>query len=622
MWNLPVLLKNGEEGASHQSAPMPVSEVHDSDGDSGSRVAHHQYAGPEEKLSDLPGRTDPVVFGFAALLALAFIAWGVLGTGSLGTVSEVALNFLVQKGGFAFVIAGTGFVVFGVWIAFSRFGKIRLGSDHEAPEFRTSSWIAMMFAAGMGIGLMFYGVNEPLTHFTDPPPGTVAPGEDEAIRTAMATSLFHWTLHPWAIYAVVGLALAYSSYRRGRPQLLSSAFAPFFGERRVNGPAGTVIDTLAIFATVFGTAASLGIGATQIGAGLQEVGWIDSTGSGVLVTIIALLIGAFVISAVSGVAKGIQWLSNSNMILAVCIALFLFVVGPTVFILDLLPTAVGAYVNQFGTMISRAGATGGSEMQDWLGGWTIFYWAWWISWAPFVGMFIARISRGRTIRQFVGGVILVPTVISLVWFAILGGTAIAQQRSGSGLADSGGAEAQLFGMLGDVPLGAGISVLAMLLIINFFVTSADSASVVVGSLSQRGTTRPQSWVVVFWGVVIGGVAIVMLLTGGDDALTSLQNLTIIAASPFLIVVVGLCTSLLKDLRHDPVMLRDEKGVQVLQAAVIQGTEEHGEFQLEISSAEAGDVTDESETAGVESAVRGNGRAKSFDAASGSGGVIG
>ena len=541
------------------------------------------------------------MFGVAAVLALAFIAWGVLGTESLDTAADVALKYLVRDGGWAFVIAGTGFVLFGVWLAFSRFGKIRLGRDAEDPEFRTSSWIAMMFAAGMGIGLMFYGVNEPLSHFTDPPPGTVGPESDEAVRTAMATALFHWTLHPWAIYAVVGLALAYSSYRRGRPQLLSSAFVPLLGERRANGPLGKVIDVLAIFATIFGTAASLGLGAAQIASGLREVGWIDSTSRNVLVIIIALLIAAFVASAASGVSKGIQWLSNSNMVLAITIVVFLFVVGPTVFILDLIPTSVGAYINQFGSMISRTGATGGEEMSSWLSSWTIFYWAWWISWAPFVGMFIARISRGRTIRQFVGGVILVPTVISLVWFAILGGTALYQQRSGTDLAGSGGAEAQLFGMLESVPLGGIVSVLAMLLIINFFITSADSASVVVGSLSQDGSTRPQTWIVIFWGIVIGGVATVMLVTGGDSALTSLQNITIIAASPFLLVVVMLCISLLKDLRNDKAMIRDEKGAQVLEAAVIQGHEEHeGDFQLEISPTESEGETDRSEEADAHS----------------------
>ncbi len=550
----------------------------------------------EEKLVDRPGRTDWVVFGTAAVLATAFIAWGLFATESLQAFSETALQVLVRNGGWVFVMAGTAFVIFGLCLAFTRFGRIRLGNDDEAPEFRTSSWIAMMFAAGMGIGLMFYGVSEPLTHFTTVPPGSnVQPGSQEALGTAMATSLFHWTLHPWAIYATVGLALAYSSYRRGRKQLLSSAFVPLFGERVANGGVGKVIDILAVFATVFGTAASLGIGATQIAAGLQQVGWVDGVSNTVLVAIITVLIAAFVVSAVSGVAKGIQWLSNSNMVLAILLATFLFVVGPTVFMLDIIPNAVGSYVSDFGMMISRTGSVGGEGATEWLSTWTIFYWAWWISWAPFVGMFIARISRGRTVRQFVGGVLLVPSVISLVWFAIMGGTALFEQRNGAGLADASGEEEQLFGMFDQLPLSGVLSVLAMLLIINFFVTSADSASVVVGSLSQQGSARPRTWIVVFWGVVIGGVAISMLLTGGDEALTGLNNTTIIAASPFVLVVILLCFSLMKDLRQDPVMLVESRSAEVLEEAVIYGTEEHdGNFHLEVTPSEPSESSEDSD----------------------------
>jgi choline/carnitine/betaine transport len=532
------------------------------------------------KLVDQPGRMDWVVFGISAIAAVAFIAWGVLGTESLQSFASTALEVLVRDGGWVFTLAGTAFVVFALWLAFSKYGRIPLGEDDERPEFRTSSWIAMMFAAGMGIGLMFYGVSEPLTHFTSPPPGSVEAGTDAALGTAMATSLFHWTLHPWAIYSVVGLAIAYASYRRGRKQLISSAFVPFFGKRASESPVGRIIDALAVFATVFGTAASLGIGATQIAAGLTQVGWVDSVGNTLLVGIITVLIVTFMISAVSGVSKGIQLLSNSNMLLALLLAVFLFFVGPTVFILDLLPLSAGSYLSEFGEMISRTGAVGGEEMQSWLSSWTIFYWAWWIAWAPFVGMFIARISRGRTIRQFIGGVLLVPSVISLVWFAILGGTALHQERSGAGLADAGGAEEQLFEVFRNLPLTGVASVLAMLLIINFFVTSADSASVVLGSMSQRGSANPNKFVVVFWGVVIGGVAIVMLLTGGEDALSGLNNTTIIAASPFVVVVLAMCMALVKDLRSDPMVLREAKGAEVLEQAVIIGNEEHdGEFQL-------------------------------------------
>ena len=316
----------------------------------------------------------------------------------------------------------------------SRYGRIPLGRDDEAPEFRTSSWIAMMFSAGMGIGLMFYGVAEPLAHFTSPPPGTAAPGSPEAFDVAMATTLFHWTLHPWAIYAVVGLAIAYGTFRRGRPQLLSSAFIPLFGRKRAEGGFGKAVDILAIFATLFGSAASLGLGALQIGGGLIAGGFMSSVSTTLLVVIIVTLTICFILSAVSGVSKGVQWLSNVNMVLAGVLALVVFVGGPTVLILNLLPTAIGDYFTNLAQMAARTAATGGDATATWLAGWTVFYWAWWISWTPFVGMFIARISRGRTIRQFIAGVVLIPSAVSLVWFAIFGGAAINLQRSGTDLA--------------------------------------------------------------------------------------------------------------------------------------------------------------------------------------------
>jgi len=423
-----------------------------------------------------------------------------------------------------------------------------------------------MFSAGMGIGLMFYGVNEPLTHFVKPPPGTVEGGSEQAVQTAMATTMFHWTLHPWAIYAVVGLAIAYGSFRRGRSQLISAAFAPLLGEKRTNGPAGKAIDVLAIFATLFGSAASLGLGALQIGSGLEVAGWAGDIGNGVLVGIIAVLTAAFVASAVSGVAKGIQWLSNINMVLAVVLAAFLFVVGPTVFILNLVPTALGDYVRELADMAGRTAASGGDATETWLSGWTIFYWAWWISWTPFVGMFIARISRGRTIRQFVAGVILVPSGVSLVWFAILGGTAIFTQRSGVDIAGQSTPEGQLFTLLDGFPLAAVAGVVVMLLVAIFFVSGADAASIVMGTLSQRGSIAPSKRVVVFWGVLTGAVAAVMLLVGGSNALTGLQNLTIIAALPFLVIMIGLCVSLAKDLRGDPLIKREERVAEAMEKA--------------------------------------------------------
>ena len=460
-----------------------------------------------------------------------------------------------------------------------------MGRDDEQPEFRTVSWIAMMFSAGMGIGLMFYGVSEPLSHFVKPPPGTGAAGNPQALQNAMATTLFHWTLHPWAIYAVVGLAVAYGVYRKGRSLLISSAFAPLLGERRANGPAGRVIDILAIFATLFGSAASLGLGALQIGSGLEIVTGLGTAGNGVLVAIIVILTVCFILSAVSGVSKGIQYLSNINMVLAVVLAVFVFVVGPTVLILNLVPTAVGSYFDDLAMMSARTDAAGGDAMQKWLSGWTIFYWAWWVSWTPFVGMFIARISRGRTIRQFVTGVLLVPSVVSLVWFAIFGGAGIDMQRKGTDLAGQATAEGSLFAMLHHMPLSTITSVVVMLLVAIFFVSGADAASIVMGTLSERGTLAPSRKTVIFWGAATGAVAAVMLLVGGEDALSGLQNITIVAALPFLVVMVGLAIALVKDLSSDPLIVRREIAVAAMEQAVVTGVTEHGDdFALMVEEA--------------------------------------
>jgi choline/carnitine/betaine transport len=526
------------------------------------------------------GRLDKVVFGVTAAIAISFVLWGFLDTSSLGTASGTALGWTMQNTGWLFVLTASAFVAYVIWLAAGRFGNIPLGNDDEEPEFRTVSWVAMMFSAGMGIGLMFFGVTEPLSHFVSPPPGTLEVDGPQAVRAAMATTLFHWTLHPWAIYAVVGIAIAYGVFRKGRSQLISSAFAPLFGERRTQGPLGKVIDMLAIFATLFGSAASLGLGALQIGSGLESVSGLCRVGNGVLVGVIVVLTICFILSAVSGVAKGIQWLSNTNMVLAFALAMFVFVVGPTVFILDLVPTAVGSYFQDLAMMSARTDAAGGDAMAEWLAGWTVFYWAWWLSWTPFVGMFIARISRGRTIRQFVTGVLLVPSLVSLLWFAIFGGAAIKMQQDGVDLAGAASSESQLFSLLDQMPLAGLTSVLVMVLVAIFFVSGADAASIVMGTLSQRGTLEPSRANVIFWGCATGAVAAVMLLVGGNDALTGLQNITIVAALPFTVVMIGIAVALVKDLRQDPMVVRSRYAREAVEKAVVTGVTRHGdEFAL-------------------------------------------
>ncbi|WP_157085984.1 BCCT family transporter [Gordonia hydrophobica] len=559
-----------------------------------------------------PPRTDWWIYGIVAAACIAFVIWGFVSTDSLATTAQNMLDWLLTNVGWVFVIVSTTLVVFALWLAFSKYGKIPLGADGERPEFRTVSWIAMMFSAGMGIGLIFYGMAEPLMHFMDPPPGTTSAETDQAIRTAMATSMFHWGLHPWSIYAVLGLALGYSVFRRGRPQLISSAFVPLFGHKGANSPAGKVIDGLALFATLFGSAASLGLGALQIRTGMQEAGWIKSLGTTVLVVIIVVLTCCFILSAVSGVAKGIQWLSNINMVLALLLAVFLFVVGPTVFILDLLPTTIGSYLQDFPRMISLSGATGGDAMQDYLSSWTIFYWAWWISWTPFVGMFLARISRGRTIRQFVAGVIMVPSLVSLFWFATFGGTAIADQQNGNNPYGDGSAEGITFNVLKDLPWTGITSVLVMILVAIFFVSGADAASIVMGTLSQRGNIEPSRWIVIFWGAATGAVAAVMLVIGGDDALSGIQNLTFISALPLAIALLLLCISLMRDLQTDPMILREAKGGEMLETAVVVGAarDDWHDFQLEITER----LPEEDDDVAVDGvSANGTGPAKSADA---------
>lgn len=482
----------------------------------------------------------------AVAVVLGTVIWGIGFPESFSDFAGSALSFVVDNLGWAFILFGTVFVFFAVIIAASKFGQIRLGQIDEAPEFHTVSWIAMMFAAGMGIGLMFYGTTEPLTFYRNGVPGH-APQE---VGTAMASTLFHWTLHPWAIYAIVGLAIAYSTFRIGRKQLLSSAFIPLIGQKGADGWLGRTIDVLAIVATVFGTACSLGLGAMQIGAGLSASGIIESPSQWTVLGIVSVLTLAFILSAISGVGKGIQYLSNFNMILAAILAIFVFVLGPTVSILNLIPGSIGNYLSSFFEMAGRTAMSADGTAGEWLSGWTIFYWAWWISWSPFVGMFLARISRGRSIREFITGVMIVPAGVSTVWFSIFGGSAIVMEQNGRSIWGEGAAEEQLFDLLHALPGGQIVGVVAIILLGTFFITSADSAATVMGTMSQRGQLEANRAVTASWGVATAAIGLTLLLSGGDSALNNLQNVTIVVATPFLFVIVGLMFALVKDLRND------------------------------------------------------------------------
>jgi len=488
---------------------------------------------------------DPGVFWISLVISILFVLWGVLFTDNLAAVASAVLGWLLASFGWVFILASFGFLAFVIFLALSRYGRIKLGNDDDEPEFSTTSWVAMMFSAGMGIGLMFYGVAGPISHLTAPPHGLAKAGTAGAAEVAMEYSYFHWALHPWAMYAVVGLALAYFTFRKGRPNLISEAFRPLLGDR-VEGPAGKTIDILAIFATLFGSATSLGLGALQINGGLNYL-WDVPNSVTVAILVIAVMTALFVISAVTGVHRGIQWLSNTNMVLAIILVLFLFVLGPTVFILNTFVESLGGYLANLIPMSFRSGAF---SSDSWLASWTIFYWAWWISWTPFVGTFIARISRGRTIREFVVGVLLIPSVVSFVWFAVLGGTAINLELSGVGnIADavSKGPEIALFATLNQFPLAGVMSLLAVILVALFFISGADAASVVMGMLSSRGVLDPRGLIIIIWGVLTGAAAAICLLAGGLDGL---QTAAIISAAPFVLVMIGLCWSIFKELRGE------------------------------------------------------------------------
>ena len=531
---------------------------------------------PEEEQVDLAAESDDAsidwtIVSITGVLVAAIVVWGLGFPDSFASFSQDALNFVVTDFGWAFVLFSTVFVVFVVAIAASKFGTIRLGAIDEEPEFSTPSWIAMMFAAGMGIGLMFYGASEPLDFYRNGVPGH----QPQEVGTSMATAMFHWTLHPWAIYAVVGLAIAYSTFRIGRKQLLSSAFIPLFGERAVNGLLGKIIDILAIFATVFGTACSLGLGALQIQAGLEASGLISNPSNSVVVGIVLVLTLAFILSAMSGVGRGIQYLSNANMVMATILAIFVFILGPTVSILNLVPGSIGNYLNSFTEMIARTAESDNGEAGDWLSSYTLFYWSWWISWSPFVGMFVARISRGRSIREFCIGVLLVPAGISTLWFAIFGGTAIHLEQQGESIAGES-TEEELFNLLHTMPVGMAAGILAMILLATFFITSADSASTVMGSMSQNGRADAVPWLSASWGVLTAIVGLVLLLTN-EDALTNLQNVTIVAASPFLVVLILLMFALVKDLRNDVIYL-EYREAQAFQRKLARERRIHREYQ--------------------------------------------
>lgn len=490
-------------------------------------------------------RVDLGVFLPTGVVALALVLWGALDPGSLALAADRSMSFVSSNFGWFFILATNGFLVFALYLATSRFGHIRLGKDDDRPEFRTVSWIAMMFAAGIGIGLIFYGVAEPMSHLTSPPPGSAEPGSEDAARVAMNSTFLHWGLHGWSIYAVAGLALAYFGYRKGQGNLISAACRPVLG-KRCDGAAGKAIDSLAVFATLFGVIPSLGLGAMQINSAMTSLWGIESS-TGVSLVIVFVMAALMVLSAVTGVKRGVQLLANVAMVTSVLLAVFVFVAGPTRHLAGTMVESFGGYVTQLVPMSVRAGTFSQSE---WVSGWTVSYWVWWIAWAPFVGAFIARISRGRTIKQFVWGVLLMPTGVSFAWFVIFGGSAIHAQVTGRADIAARVSESQasaLFALLEQYPAAKLVTFGVMFLIALFFVSGMDAAAVVMGILSSHGSPNPPRWVVVFWGAATAAAAAVLLLAGGLEAM---QQAMLVMAAPFTIVMIVLCVGVIRSLREE------------------------------------------------------------------------
>ncbi|MFS0865868.1 BCCT family transporter [Microbacterium sp. 179-B 1A2 NHS] len=482
------------------------------------------------------------VIGPAALVAVVFSAFAITFPTQAETFFGTIQGAVVDSFSWYYVLITAFFVGFCLFLGFSRFGDIRLGHDDDTPEFSTGAWFSLLFAAGMGIGLVFYGVSEPLSHFVSPKPG-VEGTPAQLAQSALTQTYLHWGVQAWAVYVVVGIALAYAIHRRGRPLSIRWALEPVLG-RRVRGGWGNAIDAVALVGTLFGVATSLGLGVLQISSGLDAAGIISDPGLLAQVVIIAVITTGVLFSVLSGVTRGMKWLSSTNLVIAGLLLLFVLFTGDAFYLLREFVQSLGAYLQNFIGLSFSVSAFQGAEGQAWQGTWTSFYWGWWISWAPFVGIFIARVSRGRTVREFVMGVLLVPTLVGVLWFAVLGGSAIAHEieRPGSMTEADGSVnvEGALFGLFAQLPGSLLLTFGALILIALFFVTSADSGALVMGMIASGGNPEPSKPVRTLFTLITALLAIALLIAGGLEAL---QTAAILIALPFSIVMLLMCWSI-------------------------------------------------------------------------------
>jgi choline/glycine/proline betaine transport protein len=490
-----------------------------------------------------PGDANWTGFGFdvhphvtfvSTVILVAFIVLTLMFKTDADEIFKATMAFVTQKAGWFLILVSNVFILAALFFAVSRFGKIRIGGNDAQPEFSTLAWFAMLLSAGMGIGLMFWSVGEPIFHYGSPSPmfGEMTPESPAAAQAAMGVTYFHWGLHPWAIYAIVGLGLAFFAYNRGLPLTIRSIFYPLLGNK-IYGFWGNLIDVLSVLATLVGLATSLGLGVKQINAGLNFLFGVQIDVP-TQVTLIAVITGFATLSVMAGLDAGVKRLSQANMILAAVFMLFLLIVGPTIYILGGFTQNLGYYL----TILPELSLwTETFRETNWQGSWTVFYWAWWISWSPFVGMFIARISKGRTVREFVFGVILIPTLLSFIWMSVFGGSALFVQSHG--IADIVGAvkddvATAMFVLLETFPLAEVLSLAAIVLVVVFFVTSSDSGSLVVDHLTSGGKLHSPTTQRVFWAIMEGVIAAVLLIGGG---LATLQTASVTTGLPFALVLL-------------------------------------------------------------------------------------
>ncbi|MFW5753778.1 MAG: BCCT family transporter [Marinilabiliaceae bacterium] len=483
------------------------------------------------------------VFWPATILLFIFIAITLIVGSPMERVFANIQEWISDKFGWFLVLVVNFYLFFTLYFAFSKFGKLRLGGRNAVPEFNRRSWFSMLFSAGMGIGILFWSVAEPVFHFTEPPHAEA--GTLEAARESMKTTFLHWGLHAWAIYTLVGLALAFFSFNRDMPLAFRSIFYPLLGEK-VYGWRGDVIDVLAVLATLFGLATSLGLGVSQINAGLSHLFSLPES-LFMQVLLIAGITGVTIVSVVSGLSRGVKKLSELNINLGTILLVFILIAGPTVFILDFYTENLGNYLSDF---FQISFWTDSLEGNDWQNEWTIFYWAWWISWSPFVGMFIARISRGRTVREFVLSVLIVPALLTFLWITAFGGSAMffeLNEISSISAEVKESVATSLYVLLESLPLSGIINLLAVALVVSFFVTSSDSGSLVVDAFTSGGKLRSPVTQRVFWAVMVGAVAAILLVGGG---LNALQTAAITTGLPFAVVLVIMGLSLQKGLSQE------------------------------------------------------------------------